>query len=61
MDNKKEITKSLTLTIEQWQTVASALDFYLKAHDEFAEYSDCKEYRNKYIQPVFEQMPEEAF
>lgn len=61
MDESNKITKSLTLTLKQWQVLASALDFYLKAHDEFADYSDCKEYRNKYIQPVYDQMPEEAF
>ena len=61
MDFSMKITKQITLTVEQWQIVASALDFYMKAKDEFSSYSEAKEYRSKFIQPMFNQMPDESF
>lgn len=60
MDQGK-VTKEICLTLDQWEKMKDALDFYERAAVEFLSFTGRTDFREKYIQPVYAQMPDEVF
>lgn len=60
MDQGK-VTKEICLTLGQWEMMKDALDFYERAATEFLSFTDRTDFSEKYIQPVYAQMPDEVF
>lgn len=57
----QRVTKEICLTLEQWEKMKNALDFYERAAIEFLSLTDRADFSKKYIQPVYDQMPDEVF
>lgn len=60
MDQRK-VTKEICLTLDQWEKMKDALDFYERAAIEFLSRTDRMNFREEYIIPVYDQMPNEVF
>lgn len=60
MDQRK-VTKEICLTLDQWEKMKDALDFYERAAIEFLSRTDRMNFREEYIIPVYDQMPDEVF
>ncbi len=59
--NQENITQEICLTLEQWEKVKEALDFYECAAAEFLSFTDWMNFRKEYIMPVYDQMPDKVF
>lgn len=59
--NHGKVTKEICLTLEQWEKVKDALDFYECAATEFLSTTARENFREEYIMPVYNQMPDEVF
>lgn len=57
----EKVTREISLTLEQWEQVKNALGVYENAVREVVSYRDCHDFRDKYILPVYNQMPDEVF
>ena len=57
----EKITRKISLTFDQWEKVKNALDYYESAAKEFMSYTDGVKFREEFILPVYEQMPDEVF
>ena len=55
------VTKEISLTFDEWETLKKALDYYEYAAREFTTMTDADEFWKEFILPVYEQMPEEVF
>lgn len=60
MDQRK-VTKEICLTLDQWEKVKDALNFYECAAIEFLSITDRGNFSKEYITPVYDQMPDEVF
>lgn len=61
MAGEEKITKKISLTLDQWETVKDALNFYECAAVEFMTYAQRRDFSKEYIKPVYDQMPDEVF
>ena len=55
------ITKTITLTLEQWERLKNALALYEYAATEFMDFKEGQRFREEYIMPVYNQIPDEVF
>lgn len=59
--NQEKVTKEICLTLEQWEKVKDALNFYECAAIQFLSITDRMNFSEEYIIPVYDQMPDEVF
>jgi len=49
------------LTLDQWEKVKNALNFYECAAVEFLSITDRENFSEEYIIPIYNQLPDEVF
>ncbi len=55
------VTKEISLTLDQWEILKKALDYYEYAAREFMTMRDAENFRKEFVLPIYEQMPDEVF
>ncbi len=55
------VTKEICLTLDQWEKVKNALNFYECAAVEFLSITDRENFSEEYIIPIYNQLPDEVF
>ena len=58
---EEKITRSIELTVEQWQRLSEIIDCYWYTINGIYNYHDAQKFRSDYIQPILDQMPDESF
>lgn len=56
-----KVAKEIRLNLDQWEQVKNALDYYENAAREFMTLREAEKFRQEFILPVYDQMPDEVF
>ena len=56
-----KVTREISLTLDQWETLKNALEHYRNAACDFMPYRDYLKFDSEFLETVYSQMPDEVF